>query len=1297
LWFLEKLHPHNLAYQFQSILRFHGQLDIPVLEKSLNLLVQRHEILRTSFPQSGGRPFQHIHPFAPFTLCTEDVGASEAELRISRIIREPFDWERMPPVRWMLFRIAAAEHWLLRVEHHVLHDGWEYEIFLRELFECYDALTANRAPALPPLTVQFADFAIWQRRQLAAGRWDRQLDYWHERLQAPPPATQLPADRPRTRDQTFAGAQFRQPFTGEFYAQLLAASASEGVTPYMWLHAAFHAFLFRYTGQTDVIVGTGVANRQSAEAQKLLGMIINTVALRISFSGEPTFRDVLSRVRHTTLEAIDNQDAPFDHVIQRLGPGTVLFNSFFDTYDKPYPSYQNDVLRVDHRIGINNGTCKFDIVALVVANEETPAILLWEYNTDLFTQETASRMMRHFLALLTASVANPELPAAALPMMSSDERMSIIGMGAGKKDVLMRDRRLHEIFAGVAAARPDAVAIICRDTQLSYREFDKRAQTLSDQLRAAGARPGEVVAFSLPRGAQALCAMLAILKCDCAYLPLNPKLPKARRQLLLQIAGSMLLVTTEGIVRLKSGRPPFPNPLLEDAAYVLFTSGSTGSPKAVCVPHRAVARLVCNVDYISLDAGTRFLQLAPLSFDASTLEIWGPLLNGGTVVIHPQDLPEFAELGRTIADHGVTTAWLTASLFNQVIDSAPEILRPLRQLLSGGEALSVTHVVRGLDALPSTTLINGYGPTEATTFSTTFRIPREFDATSRRVPIGRPLPDTQVYVLDERRQLLPIGVPGEIFIGGTGLASGYLGDEVLTEAKFVQDTISGRPGARLYRTGDRGRLLPDGTLDFIERLDRQVKIRGFRIEPGEIESVLAQHPSVRDAAVAAWNGGAAQRELIAYVVATPGHETGNLRRFLQERLPDYMVPAKIVVLDALPMTPSGKLDLQALRSGSVDEDKGEDSVREWVAPRTPLEQVLAGIWANTLKMERVGVHDDFFALGGHSLLALQLMHEMNTAFGVELPVRLLFTAPTVAGQAREIERVRAAPDGQQHATYPLLVPLRSRGTKPPFFLVAGGFGGEAELIVYAGLVRYLDSRRPFYGLRIRGVDDLVEPDETVEAMAAEHVAEIRKIQPRGPYFIGGACVGGVVALEIAQQLRAQGESMGSLILLDSRYPSWGWLLRYRLWRVSHLEVMPLMASWRQGQAQFLALLKTKINALATPSAQIRFGLQYLRRLLRYIPQPYPGPVTLIVCEARRARNPTWVWRDVARGGLDIHYVPGDHDTHLHEHAAVTAAQLDSCLEAAHSRLRHTAPSAAGRRDVARAGHGFRRRGGHFSN
>jgi aspartate racemase len=1000
---------------------------------------------------------------------------------------------------------------------------------LKELFASYDAFAAGRAPVLPPLSVQFADFAIWQRQQLAAGRWDGPLEYWQKRLEALPPAAQLPVERQRPFAQTFAGAQIRRPFDAKLYAQLLSACAREGVTPYMWLHAAFQAFLFRYTGQSDIVVGTGVANRESTEAQKLLGMIINTVALRISFAGNPSFRDILVRARAAIVEALDNQNAPFDRVVQQLGGGTALFNAFFDSYDRAYPALHSDVLRVEQDIAINNGTSKFELVALVVPGYGTPATLLWEYNTDLFSEQTASRMMRHFLALLAESIVDPSLPVALLPMLSQEEKNRVIEAGWGKSSVSSPDRRLDQIFAAVVSAHPDSVAIVCGNEKLTYRELHQRATRLADELRGFGACNGQVVAFSLPRSPQAICVMAAILKSGGAYLPLDPKLPSDRRTLMLQAAGSSLLLTTEGIARVGSGPQQCPDLLPEDAACVLFTSGSTGVPKPVCVPHRAIARLVCNVEYVRLNADTRFLQLAPLAFDASSLEIWGPLLNGGAVIIHPEDVPDFAALGRTIASHGVTTAWLTASLLNQIIDAAPEILRPLRQLLTGGEALSVPHVVRALAALPSTTLINAYGPTEGTTFSTTFTIPRDFDFAVGRVPIGRPIPGTQVYVLDEYQQPLPNGVPGEICIGGTGLAASYLGDAALTAAKFVPDTISGLPDARLYRTGDCGRLLADGTLDCIGRLDRQVKVRGFRIEPGEIEAALLKHPCVAQAVVIAREDTPGDKRLVAYVVGASdyGMDAGALRAHLGRSLPSYMVPTAFVVLERLPLAPNGKLDQHGLPKPEQGSRQSDDS---FVAPRSPTETALARIWCELLGVERVGIHDNFFELGGHSLLTVQLRFKIQRILQIEVPLADIYKWPTIEGIALSVLQKEPIVKKQ----LPSVVQLRAGSPKLPLYFIGAG-PWEIRLAQLIGVEHSVFGVEFPWPLSWR---DAAAHNETaalptLDQFVAPLVAALSDHVRSSPCVLAGYSFQGAMAFEAAHQLQRLGVKVKMVMLLDT--------------------------------------------------------------------------------------------------------------------------------------------------------------------
>ena len=686
-----------------------------------------------------------------------------------------------------------------------MHDGWGYGVFLRELFAAYDALAAGKEPDLPPLPAQFADLAAWQQRQVDRGVWDKQLEYWEKTLHDAAAPSRLPSEAPPSAAQTFAGDQIRHAIDPKLYADLVAACRREHVTPYMWLHAAFQTFVHRYTGHADIVVGSGIANRRPPESRQLLGMMINTVAIRTDFAGDPAFRDMLVRFRRATAEAIDNQDAPYDKVILRLQPGAELFNCFFDSYDQAFPAYRNEHVRVEAVEGIGNGRCKFDLTALVIPGEAAPT-LLWEYNTDLFDRSAAERMMRHFLALVSSSVARPDLPVSRLPILSADERNHLLQLGRGRDSVLPGDR-IERIFAERVAARPEAEAVVCGDERLSYAELDRLADDLAVRLRNTGVVPGDVVAFSLPRGSAAISAMLAILKCGCAYMPLDPSLPAARKDILLKAASAAAILTGDGITALTAGAGSHESPGkaseqahdATDDAYVMFTSGSTGIPKAVCAPHRGVIRLVCDVDYVRLDSSTRFLQLAPLSFDASTLEIWGPLLNGGAVVIHAEDLPDLHTLGNTIASHKVTTAWFTAALFNRIVDTAPQILRPLREVLTGGEALSPRHVVRALSELPATTVINGYGPTEATTFATTYRVPRAFSPLSQRVPIGVPIPRTQVYVLDGHREVQPMGVAGELYIGGDGLGR---------FAEFVEDCLGIHP--RHFRLAARISALSNG-------------------------------------------------------------------------------------------------------------------------------------------------------------------------------------------------------------------------------------------------------------------------------------------------------------------------------------------------------------------------------------------------------------------------------------------------------------------------------------------------------
>jgi amino acid adenylation domain-containing protein len=686
---------------------------------------------------------------------------------------------------------------------------------------------------------------------------------------------------------------------------------------------------------------------------------------------------------------------------------------------------------------------------------------------------------------------------------------------------------IHELFEIQAKRTPDAVAVIHNNEPITYRALKRRKDDLVDQLQGLGLRPGQVVAFSVSRGPRAISAMLAILQCDSAFLPIDSKLPGARQDQLLQIAAAELLVNREGIIRLHGNSRADPV-VPENTAYVLFTSGTTGVPKAVCVPHRAVVRLVRDVDYVRLDQQTRFLHLAPLSFDACMLEIWGALLNGGTIVVHPNDLPDLAELGLTIAKHGVTTAWLTASLFNKVIDINPEILLPLRELLTGGEPLSVPHVLRALALLPNTTLINGYGPTEAATFTTTFKIPRNFHATAPRVPIGRPLPDTQVYVLDEHQQLQPMGVPGEIYIGGSGVATGYLGDEALTSAKFLPDKFGHRAGAFIYRTGDLGYLLADGNLDFLGRRDNQVKIRGFRIELAEIGAVITQHPSVSEAVVLTKEDDVGEKRLAAYVVTKGPVElcVSALREFLREKLPDYMVPWWFVILDRLPLAPNGKVDRSAL---PAPKDKMIEVEQSSLTPTTLTEQVLCQIWRKRLNLERVGMQDNFFDLGGHSLLAVSVVGEINKTFKAHLNVATFFQNPTIESLARVLER-------KDHIrSQPPVLPLQLGHIEPSLYFIIA-------ILPELRLAQLIRSQRSICGidptLALAWCDAAAKNNikalPTMEELAAPYVTALMTHIGTSSCLLIGYSAGGLIAFEAARQFQKRGGTVEMVILIDTQ-------------------------------------------------------------------------------------------------------------------------------------------------------------------
>jgi amino acid adenylation domain-containing protein len=1024
LWFVDRLVPGSIAYNLPLILPVAGA-DAAVLARTVAEIVHRHEALRTTFASVDGQVVQVIHPAGDFRFAVEDVVPMEGETgagalgrRVGEEIARPFDLERGPLFRGVLLRAEGADDVLVLAMHHVVSDGWSFNVLTTELKAIYDAFAAGQPSPLPPLPVQYADFAAWQRQYLTGDVLEAQLAYWRHALAGAPPVLALPLDRPRPPVETYRGAVQHFRVSSRLAHALRELARREGATLFMTLLAGFDVLLSRWSGQDDVVVGSPIAGRNRAETEGLVGFFVNNLVLRTDLSGDPSFREAIGRVREVTLGAYAHQDLPFEKLVEELKvPRSLAHSPLFQVLFALQNTTQyaggegSESAPLPERA---ERPSKFD---LSVEFNEVGDWLLGsiEYSVELFDDATAARMAAQLTALLEALVADPDAPVSAHALVSPRERERLLALGRGPEPAYPREEDVAAVFARVAAATPDAVAVESADETLTYAQLEARASRLARHLHALGVRPGDRVALTADRSADLVVTLLAVAKAGGAYVPLDPTYPAERLAFMLEDSGAMLLVVADAVpaslaafagpvvslardaaaVAARDGSP-FHVPVGgASPAYVVYTSGSTGRPKGVAVPHRGVLRLVQNAGFARMDAGETFLQFAPVAFDASTLEIWGALLNGARLAVFPAGTPTLEELGAFVRDRGVTTLWLTAGLFHQMVDGPIEMLRGVRQLLAGGDALSVEHCRRALEALPGTVLINGYGPTEATTFAATHSITLA-DTRRASVPIGRPIAHTTARVLDARMQPVPVGVPGELHIGGDGLALGYHGRPELTASTFVADPFSDDPDARLYKSGDRVRWLEDGTLEFLGRIDAQVKVRGFRIELGEIESALRELPGMRDAAVIVRDV-AGDKRLAAYVVGD-AVDSAEVKAALRTRLPDYMVPSSVTALDAIPLTPNGKVDRRALPAPSED---GEGTA--YVAPREGMETALAEIWREVLGRERVGAEDDFFDLGGHSLLATRVVSRIREAFGAELPLRALFEAPTVAALAARID------------------------------------------------------------------------------------------------------------------------------------------------------------------------------------------------------------------------------------------------------------------------------------------------------
>ena len=1049
LWFLDQLQPNSAFYNIPLALRLSGQLNIAALQSSINAIIQQHEALRTNFTTQEGQPVQVIASTKNLELLVVDLlhlRESEREIEAQRLVNEqanrPFNLEREPLLRGTVLQLGETEYVLLLTMHHIISDGWSMGVFVRELTELYKAFCTGAPPSLPELPVQYADFALWQRQWLQGEILVPQLDYWKEQLLDAPALLELPTDRPRPAVQTFRGGYYYTALSFELSAELTALSKRAGVTLFMTLFAVFGILLYRYSGQDDIVVGTPVANRNRREIEGLFGFFVNTLVLRTDLSGNPSFEQLLGRVKEVALGAYAHQDLPFEQLVEALQPTrdlsyTPLFQVMFALDDASVPSVELPELAVSS-YPVEIGTAKFDLT-LSMENTADGLVGVWEYNTDLFDDATIARMARHFQTLLEAIAANPIQPISELPLLTEAERHQLLFEWNNTFAKYPQDKCIHQLFEEQVELTPDAVALVFEGTQLTYRELNARANQLAHYLLSLGVEPEVLVGICVERSLEMVVGLLGILKAGGAYVPLDPAYPSERLAFMLEDSAVPVLLTQQ---RLVDGLPQHEAQVVcldtqweiiaqyssentacgvnaSNLAYVVYTSGSTGKPKGVTIQHRSLVNYTTavSIEYeiekcdseALLRSADRILQFSSISFDASAEEIYTCLIEGATLVLRTDSmLDSIGIFLQKCRDWEITVLALPTAYWHEltaILSKENFALPPSLRLVSiGGEKALPERWKTWIERVgQQVRLVNIYGPTEATVGTTICELSAANPALTE-VPIGRPIRNVQTYILDQNQQSVPIGVPGELHIGGDGLARGYLNRPDLTQEKFISNPFSNEPGERLYKTGDKARYLPDGNIEYLGRIDNQVKIRGFRIELGEIEAMLAQHPDVREAVVVVREDIPGHKSLVSYLVPhqNPAPTVNQLRDFLKQKLPNYMVPSTFVMLEALPLTPNGKVDHKSLPAPDLNSLLQKS---DFVAPGTPTEELVASIWAKVLGVEQVGINDNFFELGGHSLLATQLLSQVSDTCGVELPLSKLFEAPTVASISNYIEAI----------------------------------------------------------------------------------------------------------------------------------------------------------------------------------------------------------------------------------------------------------------------------------------------------
>ncbi|MBW4498234.1 MAG: amino acid adenylation domain-containing protein [Scytonema hyalinum WJT4-NPBG1] len=1331
LWFLAQLETNNSAYHITKTLQLQGDLNVAVLQQSLDAIVAHHEALRTNFLAPDGKGVQVISEPRSVELQVidlKDCPPSQRTTQIQQLLQDeaqrPFNLTSDLMLRGSLLVLSPQEHILLLVMHHIAADRWSMSILFEQLATLYQAFLNAKPNPLPEQPIQYADFAVWQRQWLSGEVLEKQLKYWKQQLVGANPVLELPADRPRPPVQTYQGAKQSFIIPESLSQALSTLSQQEGVTLYMTLLAAFQLQLYRYTGQQDILVGSPIAGRNLSELEDLIGFFVNTLVLRTDMAGNPSFRELLQRVRNVSMSAYAYQDLPIDKLIDELQPERSLsyhplFQVMFVLQNTPKQTFELPGLTLTP-YDWDNVTCRFDLT-LSITETEQGLQGLWEYNTDLFDACTISRMSGHFQTLLSGIVAKTEQQISELPLLTANERHQLLYEWNDTDADYAEDKCIHELFEQLVRT-PDAVALMYEEQQLTYRQLNALANQLAHYLRTLGVGSEVLVGIFVERSLEMVVGLLAILKAGGAYVPLDPSYPKERLAFMLQNSQPLVLLTQEFLITelpehtaqvvcfdrdwqfiaQHSEENLNQTATAANLAYVIYTSGSTGKPKAVQVTHANLCHYAQAMGRaLGITAEDVYMHTASIAFSSSVRQLMVPLAAGATVKIATSEQRKDPRaLFAGIKKYDVTVVDTIPSYWRNCIHTLAGLEQQTRQaLLDNKLRLIVTTGEPLLSDIPpqwtfgfqhGAQLINMYGQTETSGTVAVYPIPAQQDERVKIVPLGRPIANTQIYLLDSHLQPVPIGVVGELHIGGGGPARGYLNARELTAEKFIPNPFSQQERARLYKTGDLARYLQDGNIEFIGRSDYQVQIRGFRIELGEIEAVLSQHPSVLQTVVIAREDGSGEKRLVAYVVSNegPALSVSDLRRFLREKLPEYMVPFAFMLLEALPLTPSGKVNRSVLPAPDLAKP---DSEENFVAPRDGLEQELVQIWEEVLRVQPIGIKDNFFDLGGHSLLAVHLFGQIETKFGKKLPLATLFQSGTVETLAKMLcpaqekatgDQVLLGALGEDTSTdaWSSLVAIQPNGSKPPLFFMHP-MGGE--ILCYRPIAMHLGQDQPLYGLQPRGLDGKQPLLTRVEDMAALYIQEMQIIQPNGPYYIGGYSFGGIVALEIAQQLHRQGEKVGFLAMIDTCLPGSEKRLPFINRVFEHINnfrqqgpayLQRKLVGWREWGTYQIRHKYMHMLGISEPLPEGDNHIDILganhEAQTQYIFQEYSGRMILLRTDEQEREeatgmqyDPQFGWGELITGGIDVYHIPGSHYTLLDEpNVRVLAEKLKLCLE-----------------------------------